>query len=94
MPVEIYLDQHTVGLLYINHLVEALVVVEDKALFHMLTAEECAQLVTYLAATDYPVGLLFNFGRPRLEYKRIYPPRDRTQWGNRIRRYIWTPKRV
>ncbi len=94
VPVEIHLDQNSVGLLYLDHLVEERAVVEDKALLHLLTNEETAQLVTYLAATNYPVGLLFNFGRPRLEYKRIFPPGDRTQWGNRIRRYIWTPRRV
>lgn len=94
VPVEIHLDQNNVGLLYLDHLVEERVVVEDKALLHLLTNEETAQLVTYLAATNYPVGLLLNFGHPRLEYKRIFPPRDRTQWGNRIRRYIWTPRRV
>jgi GxxExxY protein len=94
VPIEIHLDESAVGLLYLDHLVGGVVVVEDKALLHQLTNEEVAQLVTYLAATNKPVGLLFNFGRPRLEYKRIYPPRDRTQWKNRINRYIWKPRRA
>jgi len=90
-PVEIYLDDVTVGLLYVDHLVEDAVVVEEKALSHMLTDEEVAQVITYLAALDKPVGLLLNFGRRRLEYRRIFRPRRIDDWQNRIRRYLWRP---
>ena len=89
--VEIHLDLARVGLLYLDHLVEDLIVVEEKALPHMLTNEEIAQVITYLCATDHPVGLLLNFGRERLEYKRILPPMSRQRWGERIRRYLWIP---
>jgi GxxExxY protein len=89
--VEIYLDQVTVGLLYLDHLVEAEVVVEEKALSHLLTNEETAQVITYLCATGKKVGLLLNFGRERLEYKRIFAPTKLEPWRERIRRYIWIP---
>jgi GxxExxY protein len=92
-PVEIDVDGAAVGLLYIDHLVEGQVIVEEKALSHMLTPEEIAQVITYLAATGLPVGLLINFGRRRLEYKRILPPRKLDAWKGRIRRYAWTPDR-
>ena len=89
--VEIYLDQSTVGLLYLDHLVQGEVVVEEKALSHLLTNEEIAQVITYLCATGKKIGLLLNFGRERLEYKRIFPPKKLDPWRERIRRYIWIP---
>jgi len=91
-PVEVYSDDTFVGRLYLDHLVEEQIVVEEKALSHLLTQEEIAQVITYLCATGLNVGLLLNFGRRRLEYKRIFPPRNVTQWRDRIRRYVWNPK--
>lgn len=91
-PTRIHIDGLPIGLLYLDHLVEDVVVVEEKAVSHMLTAEEVAQVVTYLGATGRQVGLLINFGRQSLEYKRIFPPRNVEQWRHRIRRYIWVPK--
>lgn len=87
--VEIYYAGEPIGLLYIDHLVEGDLIVEGKAFSHMLTEEEVAQVITYMAAMNKPVGLLFNFGRRRLEYKRIFPPKKLDGWQNRIRRYLW-----
>jgi GxxExxY protein len=90
-PVEIFLDGVSVGLLYVDHLVEDAVVVEEKALSHLLTNEEVAQVITCLAALDKPVGLLLNFGRRRLDYRRIFRPKKLDGWQDRIRRYLWRP---
>ena len=90
--VEIDFESRPVGRLYLDHLVEDAVIVEDKAFSHMLTNEDIAQVITYLAATGLPVGLLFNFGRRRLEYKRIFPPKKLEGWRDRIERYLWRPK--
>lgn len=55
--------------------------VELKALTQTGTAEE-AQVLNYLKATGYQTGLLLNFGRPSLQYKRYIldrtddPPAD------------------
>ena len=89
--VEIHLDRTRVGLLHLDHFVNDLVVVEEKAFPHMITNEEIAQVITYLCATNKPVGILLNFGRGRLEYKRLLPPTDRQRWGERIARYLWIP---
>ncbi len=89
---EIFLDGTGVGLLYLDHLVEGVVVVEERALSHLLTDEEVAQVITYLAATGLPVGILLNFGRKRLQYRRIFPPKKINAWRDRISRYVWRPK--
>ncbi len=68
-------------------------IVEEKALSHLLTDEEVAQVITYLAAMGLQVGLLINFGRQRLEYRQILPPKKLDEWQNRIRRYLWNPPR-
>ncbi len=89
--VEIYIDGAFVGLLYLDVLVEGKVVVETKAFSHLLKDEEVAQVICYLAATGLKIGLLFNFGRKRLQYRRILPPRKLEGWQDRIQRYLWNP---
>lgn len=92
--IEIFLDGVSVGLLYLDHLVEDSVVVEVKALSHHLTQDEVGQVITYLAATGLKVGLLFNFAGRSLEYKRILPPRKLDDWKERIRRHAWRPRQA
>lgn len=87
-PIEISIDGAYIGQLYLDHLVEDLVV---KALSHLMTKEEIAQVITYLAATGKPVGLQINFGRKYLEYRRIFRPTNSDAWKSRIQRYVWLP---
>jgi GxxExxY protein len=89
--VEVYDGDKWIGRLYYDHLVEERVVVEVEAFAHMLTNEQVAQVITYLAAAGLRVGLLFNFGRKRLEYKRVLAPKDVTDWQQHARRYAWRP---
>ena len=72
-PVPVEFDQQQVALFYLDLLVENQVVVEVKVFSHQLTNDEKAQIINYLKATGSPIGLLFNFGRRKLEYKRIFP---------------------
>lgn len=52
-----------------------------------MTNEEIAQVIT-LAATDLKVGVLLNFGRRRLNWRRILKPRIVAGWPDRIQRYL------
>ncbi len=51
------------------------VVVEVKAFKRPLSNREVTQTINYLKTTGAPVGLLFNFGRSRLEFRRLFPGR-------------------
>ena len=46
------------------------IIVETKALSSLISEHE-AQLLNYLKATNLRVGLLINFGKKSLEYKRM-----------------------
>jgi GxxExxY protein len=90
--VEVYDGETWIGRLYLDQLVEECVVVEVEAFAHMLTDEQVAQVITYLAATGLKVGLLINFGRKSLERRRILAPKDVSDWRKHARRYVWRPK--
>jgi len=51
----------------------------------------CAMRVQGRLGPGLPVGLLFNFGRKRLEFKRILRPKDISAWQEHARRYAWRP---
>jgi len=49
------------------------VVVEIKAFARPLSMREVTQTINYLKTTGAPVGLLINFGRSSLEFRRLFP---------------------
>lgn len=75
---EVFVDfeGERVATFYLDLFPEKQVVVEVKAFSHQLTNDELAQVINYLKATGAEVGLLFNFGRRRLEYRRVFPGKD------------------
>jgi GxxExxY protein len=66
--IEVYYDGVVLGEYYADLLVDGVVIVELKAI-QRLGPEEEAQLLNYLRATPYEVGLLLNFG-PRPDFRR------------------------
>ena len=85
-PVEVHYQETQVGLFYLDILAQDQVVIEVKALSHALTNDELAQVINYLKAGCYPVGLLFNFGRRKLEFRRIFPPKEKDTPVERVGR--------
>jgi len=88
LPIEICNENGgAVGLYNPDYIVEEKVITEIKAHSHPLTNDDLAQVIDYFAGPECQVALLFNFGRPRLEFKRLFPPKKikehrRKKWGN------------
>lgn len=79
-------DGNVVNFYVPDHRVEQTLLLEYKAHHHPLTDDEVAQCIDYLAASDCNVVLLFNFGKPRLEWRRVFPPKQIAEH----RRKRWT----
>ena len=69
-PIHVHFRQRIVGEFYADLFVEEKVMVELKAA-KAIAPEHQAQIINYLKATGIEVGLLINFGNPKLEYKRF-----------------------
>lgn len=67
-PIKVYYEHELVGEYFSDIVVENSVIVELKAKKILIDKDE-AQLLNYLKATEFEVGLLFNFG-PEPEIKR------------------------
>lgn len=68
--IEIGYKGHVVGHYVADIVVESVLLVELKAL-SKLSKEHDAQVMNYLRATALSVGLLLNFGTPRLGVRRL-----------------------
>ena len=89
--VEVWINDSLVGYLYLDLWIENSFVAECKALSHDLTNHELHQVLVYLAATGSPVGMLYNFGKSTLEFKRVLKPAGMQDWQKYLYRVIWTP---
>ena len=70
VPVPVMFRGKRVGDFYADLLVDEKVIVELKAV-RAIIPEHQAQIINYLNATGIEVGLLINFGNPKLELKRF-----------------------
>ncbi len=61
-----------------DFIIENVILVELKAQTWPMTRDDMAQVFDYFAGTDCQEALFFNFGRPRLEFHRLFPPRQIT----------------
>ena len=71
VPLKVTFRDEIVGDFYADILVEDKIIIELKAA-KALAPEHQAQLINYLKATGIEVGLLINFGKPKLEYRRLH----------------------
>ena len=69
-PITVKFRGVTVGNFFADLLVQERVIVELKVV-SQISQQHRAQLVNYLNATGIAVGLLLNFGNPKLEYRRM-----------------------
>ena len=74
-PIKVMFRGKCVGDFLADFLVEEKVIVELKAV-KAIAPEHQAQVIHYLNATGIEVGLLINFGNPKLEYKRFTRNQD------------------
>ena len=70
VPLKVMFRDQCVGEFFADILVENKVLIELKAVT-AIRPEHKAQVINYLSATGIEVGLLINFGRPKLEYNRL-----------------------
>ncbi len=77
-PIKVYYAGEQIGEYYADLVVNDLVILEIKAVKSLIDEHE-AQLLNYLKATSYEVGLLLNFG-PKPETKRRSFDNARKEW--------------
>ena len=70
---EVYFREQKVGIYKADLIAQGTVIIELKSCKSLLP-EHQAQVINYLKATGIPIGLLVNFGKKNLEYKRLHYP--------------------
>jgi len=70
-PVPVYFRGQNVGEFYPDLIVEEKIVLELKAV-KSLAPEHLAQVINYLRGTRLQTALLINFGKQKLEYRRLF----------------------
>ena len=77
-PINVTFRGVSVGTFYADLPVGGRVIVELKTV-SQLSEQRRAQVINYLNATGVPVGLLINFGNPKLQYRRLTANQNRTR---------------
>jgi len=68
--IKIFYRNVDLGFQVLDLVFDEKIIVEIKAVSEILPIHQ-AQLISYLKATDYVLGILINFGSKSLQYKRI-----------------------
>jgi len=71
VPVQVRFRGHVVGSHHIDLSVQKEIAIEVKADLAM-TPEQIERMLNHLKASGFPVGVLLNFGPPKLEWRRVY----------------------
>jgi GxxExxY protein len=69
-PLHVFYDDQIVGEYFADLMIEEEIIVEIKAIKELNEIHQ-AQLMNYLVACNKRCGLLINFGKPRVEIKRM-----------------------
>jgi GxxExxY protein len=78
IPLKVMFRDRLVGVFQADLVVNHVILVELKAVSGLLP-EHKAQVINYLKASDFQVGLLINFGKARIEFHRLEHPRLRQE---------------
>jgi GxxExxY protein len=69
-PADVYFQDRVVGQYFADILVDNKIILELKVA-DVISDIHRAQALNYLKATGMKLGIILNFARPRLEYKRV-----------------------
>ncbi|NIA17376.1 MAG: GxxExxY protein [Planctomycetes bacterium] len=69
-PANVYFQNKVIGQYFADILVDNKVILELKTT-EAIANIHIAQVLNYLRATGIKLGLILNFGKPKLEYKRL-----------------------
>lgn len=70
-PISVFYDEYRVGDYFADLLIDGKIIVELKAV-DTLSKDHENQLINYLKATEYEIGLLLNFGKKPEIKRKIY----------------------
>jgi len=80
VPVNVYYENEIVGFYKADIIVENKIIMEIKAVEALCEAHEC-QLINYLKATEFEVGLLLNFGKEPQFKRKIFQEKTRSAFN-------------
>lgn len=70
-PITVFYENHNVGSYFADLLIDDKIILEIKTVETLNNEHEC-QLINYLKATEYEIGLLLNFGKKPEVKRKIY----------------------
>lgn len=81
-PIPMLYKDIQIGINYLDFLIYEKIILEIKSA-NLLTNVHMFQVLKYLGYTGLDIGLLVNFGKTKLEYKRVLPTRKMLEFRQR-----------